>query len=360
MLELRSEHETTHGTRRAGLALRVEVATGEEPRGWDQWVRKLGGGPFHCAAWARYRASAPHKKAVFLTWREGEAAEPAAVALGVDTSLPGPVRARSIEFDAPPATCLSAPGLLPPLEAWLRNQPDVADAWLGSFDAQQGWSESVEPPTRIEFRIGPATENELLTQMRTLARRSLRRAQRRGIEVDSDSADLRAFVELYAGTLERLHRSKRVSTLVADPQDLATRLAALRGTGTARLFLATSDGVPVAGAVFTVFGSRAFYLSGGTNELGRDTGAMTAVLYRAVCDFSAAGLGCINLGGVPPDSHLESSPDHGLYRFKCGMGAEPRPCRDAEIVVHPIRRRLLHAARASRSTLVRVTTARHR
>jgi len=112
--------------------------------------------------------------------------------------------------------------------------------------------------------------------------------------------------------------------------------------------------------VFTVFGSRAFYLSGGANELGRETGAMTAVLYRAMCHFSAAGLGCINLGGVPPDSHLESSPDHGLYRFKCGMGAEPSPCRDAEIVVHPIRRRLLRAARASRSTLVRVTAARRR
>ena len=360
VLELRSEREATEDSLRAGPILHAEVSTSKEPAEWDQWVRTLGGGPFHCGAWARYRASTPHKQPLFVVWRQAGATEPVAVALGIDTSLPGPVRAHSIEFDAPPATWVAAPQLVPPLQAWLRSRPGVADAWLGSFDAQQGWSEAAEPPTRIEFRIGPATTEELLARMRTLARRSLRRAQRCGIEVDSDSADLRAFVELYSGTLERLHRTKRVPTVVAEPDELATRLGALRATGTAKLFLAASDGVPVAGALFTVFGSRAFFLSGGTNELGRETGAMTAVLYRAMCDFSAAGLACINLGGASADSHLESSSDHGLYRFKCGMGAEPRPCRDVDIVVRPVRRRLLRAARASRLALVRCTTARHR
>lgn len=360
MVELRSERAAIQECRRTRSILHAEVSAGVEPPGWDQWVRSLGGGPFHCAAWARYRASTRHKQPLFFMWRHDGAAKPAAVALGIDTTLPGPVRVRSIEFDAPPATPVPAHRVMPTLEGWMRSEPGVADAWLGSFDAEQDWSEVVEPPTRIEFRVVPAPDDQLLARMRTLARRSLRRAQRSGIEVDSNSADLRAFVELYAGTLERLHRAKRVSTMIADAEELATRLAVLRGTGAARLFLGCSDGIPAAGALFTVFGSRVFYLSGGTSALGRQTGAMTAVLFRAMCEFSAAGVACINLGGASADSHLEASPDHGLYQFKCGMGAEPHPCHDARIVVRPVRRRLVHAARAARLTLLRVSSTRRR
>jgi Acetyltransferase (GNAT) domain len=354
MLELRAERTAIQEGRRTGPALRAEVTAGVEPREWDGWVRTLGGGPFHCAAWARYRASAPHKQPLFFMWRQHGASEPVAVALGIDASLPGPVRARAIEFDAPPATRVLAHRLVPTLEGWMRSEPGVAEAWLGSFDAEHGWSDVVEPPTRIEFRVDPATPDELLARMRTLARRSLRRAERHGIEIDSDSAALGAFVELYSGTLVRLQRTKRVSTMLADANDLARRLGELRSMGTARLFLACSDGVPVAAALFTVFGARAFYLSGGTNELGRRTGAMTAVLYRAMCEFSAAGLASINLGGASADSHLASSSDHGLYQFKRGMGANPRSCRDASITARPVRRQLVHAARAARLTLVRL------
>jgi Acetyltransferase (GNAT) domain len=353
MLELRSGR-TIQQCRPTGLIVHLEVTAGIEPHGWDHWVRTLGGGPFHCAAWARYRTSAPHKQPLFFAWRHDGETNPVAIALGIDTGLPRPVRARSIEFDAPPATRLPVERLVPTLEDWMSCEPGVADAWLGSFDAEHAWSDVAQPPTRIEFRADPAAPDELLTRMRTLARRSVRRAQRCGVEIDPDSADLHALVELYAETLERLHRDKCVSTIVADPRELTTRLAELRDAGAARLFLASSDGIPVAGALFTAFGSRAFYLSGGTSERGRKTGAMTAVLYRAMCEFSAAGYGSINLGGASPDSHLESSSDHGLYQFKCGMGAKPRPCRDAEIVVRPARRRLLHAARASRLTLMRL------
>jgi lipid II:glycine glycyltransferase (peptidoglycan interpeptide bridge formation enzyme) len=230
----------------------------------------------------------------------------------------------------------------------------VADAWLGSFDATCAWREKPSPVTRVEFRIQPAAENELLARMRTLARRSLRRAERSGIEIDPNSQRLAEFVDLYGKTLRRLRDAKGVSTVLLEPDTFAQQLAVLRDAGAAKLFMASQAGEPAAGAVFTVFGGRAFYLVGGSNERGRATGAMTAVLFQAMCDFSAAGFECINLGGVSAEAHLPASPDHGLYAFKRGLGADAHPCRDVRMVVRPVRHRLIHGLRATRSVLLRL------
>ena len=339
----------------------VEVHEDTAPPDWDERVQALGGGPFHCASWARYRTSAGHKRALFFTWFAPDSPKPAAVALGIETALPGPLKARSIHFDSPPATPMSAVTLRAQLELWMRSQAGVADAWLGSFDAEQDWTDGATPPTRIEFRVAPAPPDELLAGMRVMARRSVRRAEGRGVEIDTDSPDLSAFAALYGETLARLRRAKGVSTLMTDHDAYAGALGELRQAGTARLFLASASGEPVAGALFTAFGRRAFYMSGGTSELGRKTGAMTAVLYRAMCEFSAAGFECINLGGVSPEGELPSSEDHGLYEFKRGLGGVAHPCRDATIVVRPMRRRLVTGARTTRGALLRVrSTARNR
>ena len=330
----------------------LEVHEGREPDAWDHRVKALGGGPFHCAAWARYRSSAPHKRPLFFTWFTAESTEPIAVALAICTAIPGPLRTSSMEFDAPPATRLDPRRLTPDIEQWMEGRPGLADAWLGSFDAERDWLEATGAVTRIEFRVTPATQDELFAGMRTLARRSVRRARRSGIEIDPDSRRTRDFVDLYGETLVRLRRTKGASTLLVDPAGFAGQLALLRDEGAARLFMAADAGIPVAGAVFTVFGRRAFYLIGASNARGRETGAMTAVLYRAMCDFSAGGFDCMNLGGVSADAHLPSARDHGLYEFKRGLGAVAHPCRDARLVVRPARRRVIQAARWTRSTVV--------
>ena len=341
-------------TQSPGAIAHAEVREGTPPHGWDPRVRALGGGPFHCAGWARYRTSVEHKRALFFTWFRADSPDPVAVALGIETALPGPLKARSIHFDSPPATSLDATLLRTHVELWMRTQAGVADAWFGSFDATRDWTDGTTAPTRIEFRVAPAARDELLAGMRVMARRSIRRAEARGVEVDPDSADLAEFVALYGETLERLRRAKGVSTELTDRDGYAKRLAALREAGTARLFMASASGEPVAGALFTAFGRRAFYVSGGTSELGRKTGAMTAVLYRAMCEFSAAGFECINLGGVSPEGQLPSSADHGLHEFKRGLGAVAHPCRDTAIVVRPVRRRLVAGARATRGALRRL------
>lgn len=331
----------------------AEVRERIAPPDWDRWVQALGGGPFHCAGWARYRGSHPHKQALFFAWYAPGSLHPVAVALGIESSIPGPFKARSIEFDAPPATRLDVRGLVPTVERWMRSRAGVADAWLGSFDAEQAWTDAAEAPTRIELRVTPAPEDELVGRMRKDARNSLRRARLSGVEVEAGSSELGAFTDLYIDTLDRLRRTKDVSTVVSDRDEFVTRLARLERDGAARLFMATGRGVPAAGAVFTTFGRRAYYLFSGTNELGRRSGAMAAVLHRAICEFSAAGFACVNLGGTSAGADVPSSPDHGLYRFKRSLGAIAHPCWETRIVVRPTRCRVLHGARVTRATLLR-------
>jgi len=334
----------------------LEVSEDQAPPDWDSCVEALGGGPFHCADWARYRGSTPGKRPLFFTWFAPEAVVPAAVALAIERAIPGPFKARSIEFDAPPATRIDPRQFSPSIERWLGSQGTVADAWLGTFDARWPWLDNASPVTRVEFRVTPATENELLARMRTLARRSLRRAQRSGIEVEPESPRLQEFVDLYGQTLIRLRHTKGVSTMLVDPDGFARQLALLTEAGVAKLFMASAAGAPAAGALFTVFGGRAFYLIGGSNERGRETGAMTAVLFEAMRDFSVQEFECINLGGVSADAHLPSSSEHGLYAFKRGLGATAHPCRDVSIVVRPVRRHLIRTARVARSILLRLAS----
>ena len=273
------------------------------------------------------------------------------MALAIETALPGPFAARSIHFDAPPATPLKPGPLIPDIRRWMRGERGMADAWLGSFDSEGGWDASA-PPTRVEFHVDPATEERLLRNMRKLARRSIRRAARAGIEIDGDSAQMREFVDLYGQTLDRLHRVKGVATALGDADDLVQRLQTLRTSGAARLLLASASGTPVAGCLFTTFGHSAFYLLGGANDRGRETGATAAILHEAMTQFSAQGFRRINLGGVSPTAHLPEDPEHGLYSFKRGMGGVPHPCAELRIVVRPARRRLVEAARRARSGLL--------
>jgi hypothetical protein len=330
----------------------LKVVRGAAPAGWDRCVQAVGGGPFHCTAWGAYRAATAHKRSLFFAWYEPGALDPVSVAVGIETALPGPLAAKSIHFDAPPAGRPAPARLAADIRRWMRTQRGVADACLGSLDSDGGWEDCPEPATRIEFHVEPASEDELLSRMRTLARRSIRRAERAGIEIDDDSPRLSEFVELYGATLRRLHTVKGIATTLGDPERLTQRLTSLRDAGVARLFLASASGVPVAGCLFTGFGERSFYLLGGTSEAGRQTGATAAILHRAMSRFSAEGFQRINLGGVSPGAHEAAAPDHGLYAFKLGLGAVPHPCRDVSIIVRPARRRLVATARAARSSLL--------
>src|SRR6201997_3920210 len=247
--------------RRPGL--RLEVHTGAIPTDWDRWVRDLGGGPFQCAGWAQFRAAAGRKQPLFFTWHKPGPPGPIAVALGIAIALPRPLKVQSIQFDAPPASRLDPRRLVPDIERWMNSQHGVADAALGSYDTDQPWSDPPEKPTRIEFHVRPGSEEQLLTRMRRDARGSIRRAARCGINIESDSARLREFVDLYAANLDRLRRTKGVTTVLADPDGFAQQLAILRTADISKLFMALVDGVPVAGVLFTAFAGRAYYLFGG-------------------------------------------------------------------------------------------------
>jgi Acetyltransferase (GNAT) domain len=322
---------------------------------WDRHVAALGGSVFHTHAWAAFLRRSRGSEPVFVSW-VNTSGEVAAIALG---SFRSPTQSRlgraalALSFDAPPAT---APGAAAPsvekLAAWARDEGAIALV-LGSFDgANRSWrGELHDCDERIEFLAAPGGEHELWRRMRKGSRSAVRRAERLGVEVERvGEPHVARFVALFASTVERLRTTKRVSLGHVNSRTFADGLEVLLASQRARLYLARVDGEHVGGCFFGVEGRSAYYLFNGSSATALRVGATPLMLLRALSEFSEEGMNTINLGGVPASAREPSSPDHGLYAFKLGLGAEPSLCRGGQLRLRPIRYALLDIARSVRAT----------
>lgn len=301
------------------LVVESEIDSGR----WDAAAELAGGSPFHCHAWGAYRAALSGGRPLYVSWARGDrAASTLAVGL-LRRPAPG---IQVVEFDAMPACGSQAgPQAIAPLIEWSRRH-GVVEVRLGSF----GWASAsatwASDPGRIEFLVKPGEPDELRRRMRKGARGSISRAQRLGLEGSlADASAVDEFVDLHAMTLERLRSTKEVGTAINRPA-LSHALGTLIGAGRARLYMARGDDPAVCGALFVCFCRTAYYLLNGASEAARSSGAMAYLLHFALADLSAAGFTSLNLGGTGGSSVRPSSPDHGLYEFKAGLGGQPVPC----------------------------------
>jgi lipid II:glycine glycyltransferase (peptidoglycan interpeptide bridge formation enzyme) len=165
-------------------------------------------------------------------------------------------------------------------------------------------------------------------------------------------ADLPAFVDLYASTVERLKREKKDTDLGDVPKErLVAALGKLVAADRGRLYLVGNDGKSVAGCFFGVSRASAFYLFNGSTEAALQTGGTPLIMLRALTALSEAGVSRINLGGVPATAADPASPDHGLYTFKRGLGGEPVVCHGGQVQVRPVRATLFDLAKQIRKQL---------
>ena len=239
---------------------------------------------------------------------------------------------------------------MPSLEsvaAWARSQGAVALA-LNSFDSGgRSWQGDLHDCNeRIEFLAPPGDERELRRRMRRQGA-ALNRAGRLGVEIArGDEAQASRFAQLYASTVARLKENKGVALGSINTHRFAGGLSALLSSRRARLYLARLDGEYIAGCVFGVAGENAYYLYNGSTETALRVGATPMTLLMAMTELSEDGFKRINLGGVPSSARHPDSPDHGLYSFKLGLGAEPVVCRGGRVRLRPIRLTLLEMARS--------------
>jgi hypothetical protein len=324
------------------LCLAAAAAADEDE--WDREVAACGGTMFHTAAWARYRCADGRGSPLFLRWERARGAPAAAVALAIVRPPRRSARGRvaaSLQIDGPPCTVVADEDFVAPLVAWARRHPAFVEARLGSYDQRVPWRPGAPPRARarLELVVAPERGRDPLEAMRKMARRAVRRAQRRGVTVHAATGmeDLDALARLYAETIARLREAKHVVVQIPPHADIVRSLEVLVASGAGHVWLARDGDRAVAGCAFATHAGAAYHLFNGASGAGLEAGAVPLVFLAALRRFAASGYDRVNLGGVAGDAEAPESPDHGLYQFKAGLGGEPVRCTSGHVVLAPLR-----------------------
>ena len=83
-----------------------------------------------------------------------------------------------------------------------------------------------------------------------------------------------------------------------------------------RVVLASHEGAPCAGAIYTALGDTAVYLFGGTDPVGMRTSASYLVQWEVIGALKAGGSKHYDLNGIDPVANP------GTYHFKQGLGGK--------------------------------------
>jgi lipid II:glycine glycyltransferase (peptidoglycan interpeptide bridge formation enzyme) len=177
------------------------------------------------------------------------------------------------------------------------------------------------------------SEEELLASFHQKWRYNIRLAERKGVTVKSDCArdDVKTFYQILRETAERDgFRVRDLSYFEKMWDELAPR-------GLAKLFLASYQGKPIAGAFNLLLGDKCWYLYGASSNQHRNVMPNHLVQWTAIRWAKSRGCRVYDFRGVAPqqqtsqlvnqsigqldnDAHVKHL--EGLNRFKAGFGAE--------------------------------------
>lgn len=153
------------------------------------------------------------------------------------------------------------------------------------------------------------SNEELLAAMKPKCRYWIRLAQRKGVRVvHGDESDMAEFVRLHRSTAERQHFATFPLQYFTDTWHTFSP------HGKIKLFLAHSDGEPVAGILVTVMGNCAYYGWGGLSKDKPDVGANYLAHWEAIQWARSVGCAYYDFAGVGGDD--------GVSRFKKQWGGE--------------------------------------
>jgi hypothetical protein len=318
--------------------LQLEASCGEEPAGWDDQVLAAGGVIFHGTPWAhviRAQGAAPW----FLVFRSEGRAVGLAVARGSRSRLPVLGRRRSVlSFQTTPLLepDVSLEDALEAIRAFARKERfgrlECLSYWARLPQATAGLAQlGFAVRSRIEFecRLGVDLAASLAT-MSAGHRRNIKKAMAQGLTFREDSTLNGAMVlrDLQDATYGRRHDHGHLAPRPMTRPDYRTTMEAYLDAGAVRFWLVKRDDRPLSALGMLVYGTRAYYLVGGTSAEGYQCRAAFAAFGHAIQALCAAGVTHLHLGGVPDAAGEEGNVDHGLYRFKEAFGAEPVRCWD--------------------------------
>ena len=158
-------------------------------------------------------------------------------------------------------------------------------------------------------------DQELLKRMSSTWRRYINKAQRDGVSIRrgtlEDIPDFFRFMQ---------YTEERQGFVIRPLEYFRSAFAQLHGAGIAELFIAEVDGAPAAGVFACRLGKRAWYLYGGTLEVGLKAHAQYALQWHTMRWARDAGCETYDMWGAPDDPTDKDDPLAGVYYFKRGFG----------------------------------------
>ncbi len=197
-------------------------------------------------------------------------------------------------------------------------------------DAQGGFG-GTQPRCVMPLNIG-RSEEELLASFHQKWRYNIRLAERKGVQVKTDCVrdDVKTFYQILRETAERDgFRVRDLSYFEKMWDELTPR-------GLAKLFLASYQGEPIAGAFNLLIGDKCWYLYGASSNQHRNVMPNHLVQWTAIRWAKSQGCRVYDFRGVAPQKTTDHRPQttdqtqdaarnthlEGLNRFKAGFGAE--------------------------------------
>lgn len=171
---------------------------------------------------------------------------------------------------------------------------------------------------RFVFRIDikDKTPEQVMANFHRTTRYNVKLAERRGVEIKvGGREDIPVFYKLMVETGKR-------DGFVVRNIDYFYKIYDCLGPKYQRLFLAYYNGVPLAGSIGTLYGSKCLYLYGGSTDQYRQLKAPALIQWAMIRWAIENKCRYYDLMGVPGNIEDESNPLYGLYKFKRGFGGD--------------------------------------
>lgn len=165
------------------------------------------------------------------------------------------------------------------------------------------------------------SEDEIFAGFRQRARRSIRKAHKQGVTVETRPATdetMRQMYRLYKETADR------AGFYLRDYDYYEQFWGAAASAGYGSFHFAMMDGEAVAGVFVTYYGVEGLYKDGASSRMIGNTGAPYLLQWEVMKQLKAQGATRYDLHTTPPPTALDdtSHPKHGLGQFKSAFSKE--------------------------------------
>jgi hypothetical protein len=325
----------------------VEPLASAPDANWDETVAGLGGYVFHSRAFGMACAELGESP-LFLVLRRHGRDVGYALASAVRTRLRPLGWARDVlQLASPPVLLpeVTKAEAVEALEVFARSHR-YGHVHIDSFgdprveDPFPAESDRIRRLPRLDHRvsIGPDFATTL-SRMATAHRRKIRKALTAPFTFEEQSTPEGALRmhAVHEETFVRRHALGQKETHAWRIEDFRRRMDAYLRQGIIRFHFTVLDGETLSAMGTMSFGRTSYYLVGGTTREGYERDAAYAMFAHTFQRLITEGITEFNLGGTGFDAREESSPDHGLYRFKVGYGGRAFDCAHVHMRVIPWR-----------------------